>query len=663
MKTADLFECHGAWGHPPYPLLPKALRKIIGSHRVEQEILKSEGLPFDTNYSIFDQSVWGKVHSIKGSTAQSLRFLFSERFNSIENDIVFDLSRYDRKSLERLPLSTRAINVLRREYPTLSNLAVIHYRDIFKLPNLGLNSVLEIACVMEYLECPEDIAPRQIMLDMFDKNQTVSNSSQKGPFENFTLRLEGSLDLSRDLVEVLRCCVSPEQVEKLGLRYGWLGEDPKTLEEVGQRYGVTRERIRQIEAKFEKKLLANKIRIRSLDESILFLKNSVVLRKEDANKLILEKGLTTKPVSVEGIVKHAAILFANNNDLEIATVDGCKFVCVQGASKLIELINHEANAEVSRYGCGNVDEIIEEVSNRFSTILSKDIVVKVLNGFEDVIFLDKVCNWFWCETKRNRLLNGLRKIFSVTDQLEVTQIREGLQRSYRQRSLRLVPSKEAILEVCKLLPNFYVDGTLVGVYEKFNQNEVLSEIERSFLKVLSKSEDGVLTRNDVLDRVQELGISDVSGSGYLSWSPILEQVAVNLWGIRGGEIDPVKIKHLTEINLFKPKPSIKSDWGWTPNRSLFIVYRLNKSYIRSGVFPLFSGMSHYLTEKNYALVDVQNEKVGVLGIKDDGSACWGMGGFLRRVDADENDYLILDIDLQKNIANIKIGGYELVSEF
>jgi RNA polymerase primary sigma factor len=35
----------------------------------------------------------------------------------------------------------------------------------------------------------------------------------------------------------------------LELRFGLKGEHPLTLEEVGERFGVTRERIRQVEAK------------------------------------------------------------------------------------------------------------------------------------------------------------------------------------------------------------------------------------------------------------------------------------------------------------------------------------------------------------------------------------------------------------------------------
>ena len=51
------------------------------------------------------------------------------------------------------------------------------------------------------------------------------------------------------------------------LRYGLLDGNPFTLEEVGQKYSVTRERIRQIEAKALRKLNTKKT-LRILEENL-----------------------------------------------------------------------------------------------------------------------------------------------------------------------------------------------------------------------------------------------------------------------------------------------------------------------------------------------------------------------------------------------------------
>jgi RNA polymerase primary sigma factor len=55
------------------------------------------------------------------------------------------------------------------------------------------------------------------------------------------------------LLEVLGTLSDREQLV-LELRYGLKGDAPKTLEEVGMEFNITRERVRQIEAKALRKL-------------------------------------------------------------------------------------------------------------------------------------------------------------------------------------------------------------------------------------------------------------------------------------------------------------------------------------------------------------------------------------------------------------------------
>ena len=59
--------------------------------------------------------------------------------------------------------------------------------------------------------------------------------------------------LREDLHEVLGS-LSPRERDVLRLRFGMDDGRQRTLEEVGQLFGVTRERIRQIEAKALRKL-------------------------------------------------------------------------------------------------------------------------------------------------------------------------------------------------------------------------------------------------------------------------------------------------------------------------------------------------------------------------------------------------------------------------
>jgi RNA polymerase primary sigma factor len=60
--------------------------------------------------------------------------------------------------------------------------------------------------------------------------------------------------MRRNEVQEILETLSHRERKVLELRFGLRGEEPRTLEEVGQRFGVTRERIRQIEAKTLSKL-------------------------------------------------------------------------------------------------------------------------------------------------------------------------------------------------------------------------------------------------------------------------------------------------------------------------------------------------------------------------------------------------------------------------
>lgn len=76
----------------------------------------------------------------------------------------------------------------------------------------------------------------------------IADDTQESPYELTSKRL-----LKENLMEVLSA-LSDREAKVLKMRFGLNGKRPMTLEEVGAEFGVTRERIRQIEAKALRKL-------------------------------------------------------------------------------------------------------------------------------------------------------------------------------------------------------------------------------------------------------------------------------------------------------------------------------------------------------------------------------------------------------------------------
>lgn len=76
----------------------------------------------------------------------------------------------------------------------------------------------------------------------------IEDTTQLSPYE------ETSQELLRESIEEVLESLDEREAKVLSLRFGLMGETPKTLEEVGKIFNVTRERIRQIEAKALRKL-------------------------------------------------------------------------------------------------------------------------------------------------------------------------------------------------------------------------------------------------------------------------------------------------------------------------------------------------------------------------------------------------------------------------
>ncbi len=149
-------------------------------------------------------------------------------------------------------------------YPTLKRYGCTECPDLSVCPKAAQMIVDRTGCTAE--QVPDIL--RMIIpfdsLDMYLKNIEECFEDTPCFYKTHSLfSYDGEEQLIEDvdrellqerLYDVLDT-LTPREEEVLSLRYGLDGGGERTLEEVGQKYGLTRERIRQIEAKAIRKIL------------------------------------------------------------------------------------------------------------------------------------------------------------------------------------------------------------------------------------------------------------------------------------------------------------------------------------------------------------------------------------------------------------------------
>jgi RNA polymerase primary sigma factor len=142
--------------------------------------------------------------------------------------------------------------VFRSQYVLTQNLGreptVEEMAGALKIPALKVENIIRIARRPLSLELPTGDEEESVLGDFIEDNEITP------PDEAATY------NLLREHVRDVLNGLPPREMRILQLRYGLLDGQAYTLEEVGRKVGVTRERVRQIEAQALNRLRAPSIR-------------------------------------------------------------------------------------------------------------------------------------------------------------------------------------------------------------------------------------------------------------------------------------------------------------------------------------------------------------------------------------------------------------------
>jgi hypothetical protein len=700
------------WGGRGAPLLPRVLREAWASERLPAWIGSDLRLGDSLEVSNLDS------RSVSGTGAPDRVLRYITLLVNTRRDSIRTLPSVGQPwpsilSFAEIPWRRRTRNCLIRHrlHQRLSDLPYLTFGELLDKRSMGMVSILDFACT---LEAAVDVAQRTSTGDQQTPDAEVSAAlvraleepwadwiSEKDPrFEGLLppgtgtiaeridqltsdpeanpqeLRtLSASLDDIRARVRELEAQpldvaamrflelvagVSGERLRALAARLHWHGEsEPKTLEDAGRMVGITRERIRQLEARFKGRLPSHPVLLPSLDAALTLLASHAPLEATSGSRLLERQKLTRNefhPASLIAIAKTCG----RNPIIQVQQMLGKTMVVDQPAAARAEKVVAIAQRQTQACGATNVTEVAAEIANAENVDISEEETRELLTKYSTAEFFDN--SWFWFP---DRLIDGVsnisRKILSVTSPIEAGLVREGIRRVFQFRQsiarkkgrLLAVPPRSVLLAYYRAHPDFVVIiENSVRPTRPLDYRVELGGIDQVVVDVIRSAPSSVLDRAGLAEACTERGVNLNSLWTMTSYSPVLQNLGGGLWTLRGNRVDPAAIEALRRSNRQRPRLQRVVDHGWTPEGYLWIATRLPTQF-QNKVFGIPGAVKKWIADRDFEAFAEDGSACGRIRIYDYGTSA-GYTPFLSRAGADEGDLMLARFDIVQNKVHLSL---------
>jgi hypothetical protein len=453
------------------------------------------------------------------------------------------------------------------------------------------------------------------------------------------------LTLQEELKQLLECFASPRNRQVLLKLYGWAGEPPQTLQVTGEAFKLTRERVRQIAAKFENSVSASKPFMPVLDETLRHILRLVPSTYDCIERALTERGLINGHFSLSSLLSASRIL-GRTAPFAMETSRGLAVVIASDSSGTAAAVFRAASGAISHYGIATIDDVIERVEADCGTRLPRDLACTVLGRQPGFFWLDRSAGWFWMrEVPRNHLRTIVRKILALAPRIAVSELRDGVARDCR--GLGFAPPKRVLIEFCRRACDCVCEGESIIVADVPEVQHALSDAERLIVSVL-RQHGPVLYRTELERLCIENGINQSTINIYMGRSPILARYAVGVYGLIGSKVSPFEV----EACLPRGERGRRiSDQGWTEDGKPWTLFQLSAAVISSGVFSVPAAISQFVRGRFVLRVDESSTATIVVNA----GSSWGLGPWLRRRGGELGDYVLMKFDLRLGEVTVDLG--------
>jgi Bacterial RNA polymerase, alpha chain C terminal domain/Sigma-70, region 4 len=552
--------------------------------------------------------------------------------------------------IKQFPLSTRAQNVLvQAKVMYVGELIQLSHLDLRRIPNSGWRTVQELDAFAKNHGLRLGTA-----IPDWSRERAVTVAASLSKVIASTLREKSTklLDsiapepkcLEDELARIVQALREKGRNAKLLIDlWGWSGSDPRTLESVGNELGLTRERVRQIEARSLRELSKHRFSTPFLQAAIGLLKQETPELDRELARKLRQGGVSRADFSVWG-VKKAAEIFGEKWPFECIDSKENRIVVTKDSEQQLRSILLALRQKTSELGCTSVMSLASEAQVPERQMQA---VVRFLECTARAEWLDEQKEWLFApDAARNRLYNLCAKVLGVCPRIRLSELRRAVSKSKR---LIMAPPQRVLGVFVERLGLGHLDGDTITANSGVGAAPSEDSVEGRMLRVLDEY-GPIMDGEEFAERSVAAGINGTSFYIYRLVSPVICALGKGVYCKVGCEVPPGATEEI--VNRRRGITRL-SDHGWTSTGCLWFGVELTVQVIVAGSIRLAAFVSD-LVQGEWRVFLPDGTEHSVVTCRD--VFIWSFRKPFAVLGAEAGDLATFEFDLRRRSVLVRVGG-------